>query len=249
MALIEVTNVSKRFRRKGGRRLLRHRIGEMFGGRTDAEGFYAVRNVSFQIQAGESVALIGSNGAGKSTMLGMVAGVAVPDEGSVRVNGRVAALLDLGAGFHPELTGLQNLFMNAALLGLSEAEVKARCEEIVAFAELEKSIHETLRTYSSGMILRLGFSIAVHSDPALLIVDEVLGVGDGRFQEKSASKVAELRRKGVTLLCVSHNVEMVTSFCDHGLWLHQGELVQDGPAKDLEAAYTNWANNPVTDPR
>lgn len=244
MALIEVTSVSKRFQRSQGRKLLLQRVKDLFQPSAPQSAFYAVRDVTFQIAKGESVALLGANGAGKSTLLSLVAGLARPDAGTVIVNGRIAALLDLGSGFHPDLTGEENIFMNAALLGLSERDARARFAQIVEFSELSKFVHEPVRTYSNGMVLRLAFSVAVHADPAVLIVDEVLGVGDGHFQEKSANKVAELGKQGVTMLCVSHSAKMITDFCSRAIWIHQGEIVSDGPAKTVALDYSEFAANP-----
>ncbi len=237
MPQIRLENVSKRFSRGKGRRLLGQLLLDIAGSRAHADGFYAVRDISLEIAAGESVALIGANGAGKSTLLGLVAGVVEPDEGSVQVNGRIAPLLDLTSGFHLDLSGEQNVHLNAALLGLTEAEIRARYDAIVHFAELREFMDEPLRTYSSGMILRLAFSVATHADPAILITDEVLAVGDQRFQEKAAAKIVDLRRQGVTLLCVSHSAEMVSHFCERAVWLDHGRVRMDGPADTLERAY------------
>jgi ABC-type polysaccharide/polyol phosphate transport system ATPase subunit len=244
MALIEVNGVSKIFRRHTGRKLLREQLSDLFHARREEEVFYALRNVSFQVAEGESVALIGENGAGKSTMLSLVTGLATPDEGSVKVNGRVAALLALGSGFHPDLTGEENVFMNAALLGFSEKEAKARFASIVEFSEISKFINEPIRTYSSGMVLRLAFAVAVHVDPAILIVDEVLSVGDAHFQEKCTKKIADLRKQGITMLSVSHSPTMVLDFCDRAIWLRKGELIRDGVAAPVLQDYLHYVADP-----
>jgi ABC-type polysaccharide/polyol phosphate transport system ATPase subunit len=244
MTLIEVDHVSKWFRRRDRRKLLGQRLAELFRRGSPEDNFLAVRNVSFQVGQGESVALMGANGAGKSTLLALIAGLTDPDEGTVKVTGRIATLLHLGSGFHPDLTGEENIYLHAALLGFSERGARARFSEIVKFAELGDFVGESVRTYSNGMILRLAFSIAVHANPQILIVDEVLGVGDSHFQDKSASKVAELREQGVTLLCVSHSSQMVADFCDRAIWLHHGGLILDGPAGEIEKAYAEYSNNP-----
>lgn len=244
MALIEVNNVSKVFRRNTGRKLFREQIADLFRGRREEELFFALRDVSFQVAEGESVALIGENGAGKSTMLSLVTGLAKPDHGSVSVKGRVAALLALGSGFHPDLTGEENVFMNAALLGFSEKAAKERYASIVEFSEIGKFINEPIRTYSSGMVLRLAFAVAVHVDPAILIVDEVLTVGDAHFQEKCTKKVAELRRSGITMLSVSHNPKMVLDVCNRAIWLHKGEMICDGVAGPVMQEYLRYVANP-----
>jgi len=239
MPVIDVQNVSKRFRRSGGK-LLRERLVDLF--RTNHAGdFYALRDVSLQVADGESVALIGANGAGKSTLLSLIAGLTMPDQGRVTTDGRIATLLQLGSGFQPELTGAENFYLNAALLGFSEVEAKARFEEIVEFAEVAEFIDQPERTYSNGMILRLAFSIAAHAQPKILIVDEVLGVGDAQFQEKSAKKVKELRAEGVTILMVSHSERMVAEFCDRAIWLHHGEVMRDGPAEATVREYAAFA--------
>jgi ABC-type polysaccharide/polyol phosphate transport system ATPase subunit len=243
MALIEAISVSKRFQRNLGGKLISERLKDLFRGGSGEQNFYAVRNVSFRIAEGESVALIGANGAGKSTLLSLVAGLAQPDEGTVHARGRIAAMLDLESGFHPDLTGIENIYLRAALLGLTERQTRDRLEKILEFAELGEQIHEPVRTFSSGMTLRLAFSLSAHSDPAILIVDEVLGVGDGHFQEKSSRKVLELRQQGVTLLCVSHDPQMVADFCERGMWLHQGQLMSDGPLAEIEQAYASFQSD------
>ena len=244
MSLIEVKGVSKIFHRNTGRKLLREQLMDLLRGRREEEIFYALRDVSFDVAEGESVALIGENGAGKSTMLSLVTGLAKPDTGSVKVNGRVAALLALGSGFHPDLTGEENVYMNAALLGFSEREAKARFASIVEFSEIGKFIDEPIRTYSSGMVVRLAFAIAVHVDPAILIVDEVLSVGDAHFQDKCTKKIADLRRQGITMLSVSHDPGMVLNFCDRAIWLHKGELIRDGNVAPVLEDYANFVADP-----
>jgi ABC-type polysaccharide/polyol phosphate transport system ATPase subunit len=244
MALIEVNSVSKIFRRNTGRKLLREQLADLFRRPREEDMFYALRNVSFRVAEGESVALIGENGAGKSTMLSLVTGLARPDEGSISVHGRVAALLELGSGFHPDLTGEENVMMNAALLGFTERQAKARFPSIVEFSEIAEFINQPLRTYSSGMVVRLAFSVAVHVDPAILIVDEVLNVGDAHFQEKCMKKMAELRAQGVTMLAVSHSPKMVIDFCDRAIWLHHGQLVLDGPSSPVLNEYLKYSANP-----
>src|SRR6202046_4432213 len=181
--LIEFQNVSKWFPHSTGRQLLRTHIARWFG-KVHHEKFYALRNVSFQLEDGESLAIVGSNGAGKSTLLSLAAALAPPDEGTVRVKGRVAALLELGSGFHPDLTGAENLVLNAALLGLSKRKTNELFDHIVEFSGIREFIDEPLRTYSTGMIMRLAFSIAIQCEPDILLIDEVLGVGDAAFQAK-----------------------------------------------------------------
>lgn len=243
MNLIEVKGVSKTFRRHTGRKLLREQIRDWFFPRT-VETFHALRNISMTVGCEEGVAVIGANGAGKSTLLSVITGLAKPDEGSVTVRGRIAPLLELGSGFHPDLTGLENIMINGALLGFTERQVMDHFDEIVDFSEIGDFIQEPIRTYSSGMVVRLAFSIAVHVDPAVLIVDEVLGVGDSHFQEKCAAKLSSLRAQGKTLLCVSHSPAMVLRFCARAIWLHHGEMVLDGEARPVLDAYLEHSANP-----
>lgn len=240
MTLIRVDNVSKAFRRHVARKLVREQVVDLFR-RKHTDVFYALRNITFDVSEGESVAIIGGNGAGKSTLLSVIAGLCRPDEGTVQVNGRIAPLLELGSGFHPDLTGLENVLINAALLGFSEREAMKSLPEIVAFAELEKFVDQPIRTYSSGMVVRLAFSVAVHVNPSVLIVDEVLGVGDTHFQEKCVRKIMQLRAQGTTLLCVSHSSKMVLDFCSRAIWIHAGEMMMDGEATRALEAYAEHA--------
>jgi ABC-type polysaccharide/polyol phosphate transport system ATPase subunit len=236
MSYIRFDRVSKTFRRHTGRALLRSHLSNWFK-RSPVTDFYALRNVSFDIGKGENVAIVGSNGAGKSTLLSLVAGLSVPDEGSVSVNGRVAALLELGSGFSPDLTGAENIMLNAALLGLSRKKAREAFEPIVEFSGLGEFIDEPLRTYSSGMVMRLAFSVAISIDPDFLIIDEVIAVGDQAFQAKCFEKIFELKNAGKGFLCVSHATALVQKLCDRALWLDHGELMMDGPVADVIAAY------------
>jgi len=235
-ALIEVSGVSKAFDRHARQKLLRQKISDWLQHKR-RDQYYALRDVSFKIDKGASVAFVGSNGAGKSTILSLVAGLTEPTSGTVKVGGRVAALLELGSGFHPDLTGEENIFVNAALLGISEAEANARFNEIVEFSEIGDFIDEPIRIYSSGMMMRLAFSVAVHVNPAILIVDEVLAVGDTRFQEKCLRRIGELRSRKTTMLCASHSAQMITDFCDRAIWLEKGQVVMDGASGDVMKAY------------
>lgn len=236
MALIRFQNVSKRFSRGGGSKLLRSYLGLLFD-RHRHEAFYALKDVSFTVEHGESVAVIGSNGAGKSTLLSLVAGLTPPDGGTVEVNGRVAPLLELGVGFHPELTGSENVRLNASLMGLSRQRTAEVFEKIVEFSGVRDFIDEPIRAYSAGMVLRLAFSVAIHCEPEILLIDEVLVVGDQAFQAKCMDRIREFRRQGKTLLCVSHSAEMVRTFCDRAIWLEHGAIRRIGPAGDILAAY------------
>jgi ABC-type polysaccharide/polyol phosphate transport system ATPase subunit len=236
MSVIEFHNVSKSYHRHAGQMLLRNHLTQFFQ-RERLERFFALKHVSFTLERGESLAVIGSNGAGKSTLLGLVAGLSKPDEGVVRVNGQVAALLELGSGFHYDLTGRENVRLNAALLGLSRKQASAAFEAIVEFSGIGEFIDEPLRTYSTGMVMRLAFAVAVHTDPQVLLIDEVLAVGDTAFQAKCFEKIQEFRNSGKTLLCVSHASIVIQQLCDRALWLDHGELIMSGSVADVSAAY------------
>jgi ABC-type polysaccharide/polyol phosphate transport system ATPase subunit len=236
MSVIEFHNVSKSYHRHAGQMLLRNHLTQFFR-RERLELFFALKRVSFTLDKGESLAVIGSNGAGKSTLLGLVAGLSKPDEGSVQVNGQVAALLELGSGFHYDLTGRENVRLNAALLGLSRKGASHAFEAIVEFSGIGEFIDEPLRTYSTGMVMRLAFAVAVHTDFQVLLIDEVLAVGDATFQTKCFEKLREFRNSGKTLLCVSHASGMVQQLCDRALWLDHGELIMSGSVADVSAAY------------
>jgi len=216
------------------------RLLELFLRKPRHRPFWALRNISFHLKKGETLGVIGDNGAGKSTLLKIIAGTLAPTEGHLACQGRVAALLELGAGFHPEFTGRQNIYLNAALLGLSEREIRDREEEIIAFAELEDFIDQPVKTYSSGMFVRLAFSIAVQVDPDILIVDEALSVGDQRFQKKSIDRICEFRKRGKTILFCSHSMYHVIHLCEKAIWLEQGRLKMFGEAKKVVQAYEDW---------
>lgn len=201
-----------------------------------AKRFWGLRDLSFAVHRGEAVGVIGRNGAGKSTLLQLLCGTLDPSEGTVRVNGRIAALLELGAGFNPEFTGIENVYLNAAILGLSRAEVDARLADILAFADIGDFVYEPVKHYSSGMFLRLAFAVVAHVDADVLIVDEALAVGDAVFAQKCMRFLREFREKGALLL-VSHDLGSVTALCDRVLWLERGSLRMSGSAKDVTEAY------------
>jgi ABC-type polysaccharide/polyol phosphate transport system ATPase subunit len=236
MALIEFESVTKTFKSGTAAKLILGHIQDRLA-RRDRSLFYALRNVSFQVERGESIAIIGRNGAGKSTLLSLVAGLVDPNEGRVTVNGRVAALLELGSGFHGDLTGVENLWMNASLLGLSRKRTAEVFDSIVEFAGIGDFIYKPLRTYSSGMTMRLAFAVAVHVDPDILIVDEVLGVGDSAFHQKCLDKIHEFHSLGKTLLFVSHAAGTLGKFCDRALWLDHGQVVAEGPLDEIVPMY------------
>src|SRR5215204_4924962 len=242
MNAIEVVHATKVYRRFGHKRqfatlksaLLR---GSLIRDLRPDETFTAVRDVSFTVPAGRTLGVIGRNGSGKSTMLKLVAGITKPTTGSVRVNGRISALIELGAGFHPEISGRENVFINGIMLGLSRREVERRFDEIVEFAELRDFIDAPVKTYSSGMYMRLGFAVAIHVDPDVLLVDEVLAVGDEGFTHKCLDKFAEFKRRGKTILLVTHSLGLVERFCDEALWMDGGRKKTNGDPKRVVGAY------------
>ena len=242
MNAIEVLHASKVYRRYARKRqfatlksalLSRSLVRDL----NPEETFVAVREVSFTLPAGRTLGVIGRNGSGKSTLLKLVAGITKPTTGTVRVNGRISALIELGAGFHPEISGRENVFINGIMLGLTKREISRRFDEIVEFAELEEFIDAPVKTYSSGMYMRLGFAVAIHVDPDVLLVDEVLAVGDEGFTHKCLDKFAEFKRRGKTILLVTHSLGLVERFCDDALWLDAGTMKGLGDPKRIVGAY------------
>ncbi|MGH8032295.1 MAG: ABC transporter ATP-binding protein [Luteimonas sp.] len=209
----------------------------LFPKRHSRDEFHALREISFDVRRGEAIGVIGKNGSGKSTLLQIIAGILQPSAGSLRVNARIAALLELGAGFNPEFTGRENIHLNASLLGLSAEQIAGRMGQIIAFAEIGEHLDEQVKTYSSGMFLRLAFAVAVHTDPDVLIVDEALSVGDIYFQRKCFKRIEELREGGCTLLFVTHSVDSVLQLCNRGVVLDRGTLVFDGDAQSAVKQY------------
>lgn len=201
------------------------------------EEFTALHDISFQVPKGQAVGVIGKNGSGKSTLLTLLAGIYRPTSGTVKVQGRIASLLELGAGFHPEFTGLENIYLNAAILGLERSEITRQLDDIIQFADLEEFIDSKLKFYSSGMVARLGFAVAVHVNPEVLLVDEVLAVGDANFHEKCYAKIDEFKRQGVTIFFVSHDLDAVKRVCDRVIWIAQHEIREDGNPADVIAHY------------
>jgi lipopolysaccharide transport system ATP-binding protein len=202
-----------------------------------SEEFWALKDVSFEVKQGEVVGIIGRNGAGKSTLLKILSRITEPTEGRVRIKGRVASLLEVGTGFHPELTGRENIFLNGAVLGMTNAEIKRKFDEIVAFAEVEKFIDTPVKYYSSGMYVRLAFAVAAHLEPEILLLDEVLAVGDAAFQRKCLGKMGDVAKKGRTVLFVSHNLQMIDALCPHAALLQAGQIVVRGKTGDVLARY------------
>ncbi len=231
-AAIQIAGVSKRYR-KYHERNQSLKATVMRGRRARYEEFWALRDVSFEIDAGTTFGLIGENGSGKSTLLKCMAKILRPDEGKLAVHGKVSALLELGAGFHPELSGRENVFLNGALLGMGKREINSRFDEIVSFAGLESFIDAPVKNYSSGMYVRLGFAVAINVDPAVLLIDEVLAVGDAEFQDRCSEKFGDLRSSGKTIVIVSHALESIRNLCDEAALLEHGELISVGPAGEI----------------
>lgn len=239
---IDVVNVSKVYRRYARKKqfaTLKSALltGSLIHDLQPDETFPALRGVSFQVPKGCTYGVIGRNGSGKSTLLKCVAGITRPNEGHIQVDGRISALIELGAGFHPEISGRENVFINGIMLGLSKREVARRFDEIVEFAELKDFIDAPVKTYSSGMYMRLGFAVAIHVDPDVLLVDEVLAVGDQGFTHKCLDKFAEFRRRNKTILLVTHSLDLVEKFCDRALWLDGGKTRAEGDPRRSVAAY------------
>ena len=233
-AAIVVSGLGKRYRlQHQGQTTLKTAALRLFSRRSKPdEEFWALRAVSFEVRQGETLGIIGRNGAGKSTLLGLIAGTITPTEGAVRTNGRISSLLELGAGFHPDLTGRENIFLNGSILGLRRRDIAQRLDSIVAFSELERFIDHPVKHYSSGMFVRLAFSVAMEVDPDILILDEVLSVGDERFREKCRVRIGEFRRRGKTFLIVSHDMDTIQTVCDRVLVLDRGQTVlEDVPTR------------------
>src|SRR6266446_10669551 len=207
-------------------------------GPSTSEIFWALKNISFDVKQGEVVGIIGRNGAGKSTLLKIINRITEPTSGGADIYGRVGALLEVGTGFHPELTGRENIFMNGAILGMKRVEIQRKFAEIVAFAGIDKFLDTPVKRYSSGMYVRLAFAVAAHLDPEILFVDEVLAVGDAEFQKKCLGKMHDVSQAGRTVIFISHSMESISRLCPRAIWLNEGKLIVDGPADDVIAQYS-----------
>jgi ABC-2 type transport system ATP-binding protein len=233
---VQADAVSKRYRIYHNKsRTLKETI---FRGRGQYEDFDALSDVSLTVREGESVGILGANGSGKSTLLKLIARIIRPDRGSVTVNGTVSALLEVGAGFHPEYTGRENIYLYGALLGLNRAEINARFAEIVEFSGLERFIDNPVKNYSSGMYMRLGFAVAIHVDPDVILIDEVLAVGDAAFQKRCLERIADLQGAGRTIVFVSHDLGTMRELCQRAIWLEAGQMMVDGPVDRAIGLYT-----------
>lgn len=232
--IICAENISMRYLMTYDRiKSIKEYLVQFIKGNIKYEEFWALKNVSFEIKRGEVVGIIGHNGAGKSTLLKVIAGILKPTEGTLTVEGNIVPMLELGSGFDYDLTGRENVFLNGAILGYTEEYLKAKYDEIVEFSELGKFIDVPIRNYSSGMLMRLAFSIATVVQPEILIVDEILAVGDANFQEKSKNRMLELMSGGTTVLFVSHSLEQIREMCDRVIWLEHGQIVEIGATKEI----------------
>lgn len=233
MYAIEAENLGKQYRKRGvGPQTLFGSLREAFSGK-EVENFWAIREASFKIPKGKTIGVIGPNGAGKSSTLGLAAGTISPTTGNIKVEGRVSSLLELGAGFHPDLSGRENVYLNAALLGIPREDIRKRFDHIVEFSGLGEFIDMPVKNYSSGMYVRLGFAVATEIDPDVLLIDEVLAVGDVAFQLKCLDRIRQFQKKGKTLMFVSHALQTVEEFCDEAFLIHGGHLVEQGPPDEV----------------
>jgi len=234
--VIKFTSVTKKFSLQK-QKTFKEFLPALFLGEQTKNNFVALDDITFNVKKGDTLGIIGPNGSGKSTILKLIAGVTAPTEGKVNVSGRISPLIELGAGFHPELTGRENIFLNGAILGLNQKEIEKNFDSIVKFSELEEFIDQPVKFYSSGMYMRLGFSIAIHTHPDILIVDEILAVGDPNFQQKCFKKMEEFKKNGVTILYVSHDLDTVVKFCSRCLLISHSKLISDGTPKEICQQY------------
>ena len=242
--LIDVVDVSKRFRlQHEHQRSIQDTFIRLWKRQwAKPDYFWPLRNVSLCIYPGDSIGILGQNGSGKSTLLKVITGVLPPTSGRVQISGRIASLLELGAGFHPDLTGRENVFLNGSIYGMNSETIRSKLDQIIDFAEIGDFIDTPVKHYSSGMYVRLGFSVAVHTSPEILVIDEVLTVGDQIFQQKCMQRILEMKEQGVAILLVSHNAEDIRRLCDRAIWLHDSEVRADGAAFDTVDAYLAYTN-------
>jgi lipopolysaccharide transport system ATP-binding protein len=245
--IIEVTHLGKKYtirHQEGSYVTLRDTLSTVFRkSKNKKESFWALRDISFSVEKGEIIGIVGKNGAGKSTLLKILSQITPPTTGEIKLHGSVGSLLEVGTGFHPELTGRENIFLNGAILGMNKREIQAKFDQIVAFAGIEKFLDTPVKRYSSGMYVRLAFSVAAHMEPDILIIDEVLAVGDAEFQKKCLGKMEEVTQDaGRTILFVSHNLDAVRRICTKTIWINDGQIVQYGETPDVLAAYARFGN-------
>ncbi|MFH1899655.1 MAG: ABC transporter ATP-binding protein [Patescibacteria group bacterium] len=234
---ISINHVSKLFH-KQNQRTFKELIPAFFGRKSIVESFWALKDINLEIKKGERIGIIGPNGSGKSTLLKLIAGVTEPTKGEIIVKGRIAPLIELGAGFHPELTGRENVFLNSIILGMSRKEVELKFKKIVDFAELWDFIDSPIKHYSSGMYLRLAFAVAIHTKLEILLVDEILAVGDAKFQQKCLARLQEFKSDNITIIYVSHNIQSILDSCEKGLYLKEGKTLIAGKIDDVVRLYS-----------
>jgi|SRR6185436_1998065 len=235
---LEVAHVSKRYWLRQPRRGVWSRI------RPSYQEFWALRDVTFTVHRGEAIGVIGPNGAGKSTLLKILSEITAPTGGEIRLYGRLSALIEVGSGFHPELTGRENVFLSGSILGMRRAEIRARLADIIAFADIGDFIDAPVKWFSSGMYVRLGFAIAAHLDPQILLIDEALAVGDAEFQQKCYERIGSLRAAGTTIVFISHDLCSVERLCERALMMQHGRVAADGPAAEVVATYRQLVTAP-----
>lgn len=240
--VIDVKNVWKKFKIYHDKpHTLKDKV--LFWNRNKYEVRWVLEDISFAVQKGESIGIIGKNGSGKSTLLKLLTKIIYPNKGSINMKGRVAGLLELGAGFHPDLSGRDNIYINASIFGLSKKEIDKAFQKIVDFAELQDFIDNPVRTYSSGMYMRLAFAVAINIHADILLIDEILAVGDISFQEKCLNKLKEIKERGVTIVIVSHSLEQIKRFCDKSIWIHSGQIAALGKCEAVHKKYKEFMNS------
>ncbi|MDR3127821.1 MAG: ABC transporter ATP-binding protein [Bifidobacteriaceae bacterium] len=232
-AVIKIANVDKWFRLHHNYSLKDAFVNLFTHKKRDKSLFHALSNINFNINSGEAIGLVGINGSGKSTLLKCISGVIKPDKGKVSIKGRIAGLIEVGAGFHPDLTGRENIFLNGAILGMTKEQIIQKFDDIVEFSEIPQFIDSEVRFYSSGMFLRLAFAVAIHSDPDIFLIDEILAVGDAKFREKCLNRISELSKQGKTMVIVSHAEQQIRQLCQRAVWINKGKVQMDGPANEV----------------
>lgn len=238
MDAIVLKNISKKYNLTNSRPLL---IKSFLSNKKQEK--WALKNISLNIKKGETIGIIGENGSGKSTLLKIISGITTPTSGSVTIKGKVASLIELGAGFHPDLTGKENIYLNGSILGLTKLEIDQKYQEIIRFADIGEYLYQPVRTYSSGMVVRLGFSVAIHLNPDILLIDEVLAVGDEDFQRKCLEKIAQLKHEHKTLFIVSHNLSLIQNICGSAIWVENGKIKGHGKSETVVKKYVSSVNN------
>lgn len=242
--VIDVQNITKKFKiylDKGSQ--LKERL--LFRSRSRFEEREVLKGISFQVRRGEAIGLIGHNGCGKSTTLKLLTKIMYPDSGTITMKGRVSSLIELGAGFHPDMSGRENIYTNASIFGLTKKEIDKRLDDIIRFSELEQFIDNPVRTYSSGMYMRLAFSVAINVDADILLIDEILGVGDANFQAKCFNKLREIKASGTTIVIVSHSLGQIEQICERSIWIHEGVIRAEGPPKEIDLAYLEYMGQKI----